>query len=111
MGFEGRSYSDKKLPYDNDRCAYCGDPFSKWKPRTVEHVMPKSQGGIRSKKNKIIVCIQCNQLKGDMTINQFLQALKMSSAQAKESYERTAYRINKTIRNVENIRKYESGKS
>ena len=72
MEFEGRSYSAVKYISDNTHCYYCGDPLDEYS-RTIDHILPKSRGGVLSKKNKVYSCMQCNQLKGDKTPDEFLE--------------------------------------
>jgi len=59
---------------DPNVCYYCKcnlDDYS----RTTDHLIPESQGGIRSNSNKVPSCRDCNQLKGDMTPDEFLIAI------------------------------------
>jgi 5-methylcytosine-specific restriction endonuclease McrA len=39
-------------------CAYCGDPLGK--NATLDHVMPKSKGGLTTQKNLVGCCFSCN---------------------------------------------------
>lgn len=39
-------------------CAYCGDPLGK--NATLDHVMPKSKGGLTTLKNLVGCCFSCN---------------------------------------------------
>jgi len=43
------------LQRDNHRCAYCGQ-----RGDTIDHVIPKSQGGATSFKNCVAACTSCN---------------------------------------------------
>ena len=63
-------------------CPYCGDEMSKMLPRhgkqnstdmkfpTRDHIVPKSKGKTLSG-NKIIVCRECNELKGPRDLKEF----------------------------------------
>lgn len=44
------------------RCAYCLGPAE-----TVDHVVPKSRGGVNSWLNLVAACFLCNQAKADRT--------------------------------------------
>lgn len=56
------------------KCHYCrretirsillkrNDPLT----RTRDHVIPLSKGGTNARENKVIACLRCNNLKGDM---------------------------------------------
>lgn len=55
-------------------CAYCTESIDEFS-RTVDHLFPKSRGGILSNKNKRPCCGKCNKLKGDMDVIEFQRAL------------------------------------
>jgi hypothetical protein len=60
---------------DLNVCAYCHvsiDEFS----RTIDHLHPKSRGGILSNKNKVPACSKCNKLKANMTVEEFNKAVE-----------------------------------
>lgn len=71
----------KILSKYNMRCAYCGykiipggeqdDPFS----ATVDHVLPKANGGSDSLDNLLPSCFACNHAKDNMGLNEFRNAL------------------------------------
>lgn len=41
---------------------------------TLEHLQPSSKGGATSKRNTSLACRDCNELKGDLTYEQFAEA-------------------------------------
>ncbi|MBO4209502.1 HNH endonuclease [Micromonospora echinofusca] len=47
---------------DGRRCVYCAAPAS-----TIDHVLPRSRGGLNTWKNTAAACYECNQRKGDRT--------------------------------------------
>ncbi len=49
---------------DNYRCQYCG---SRSTELTIDHIVPKSRGGIDSWENLVTACISCNNKKGSRT--------------------------------------------
>jgi 5-methylcytosine-specific restriction endonuclease McrA len=49
---------------DGHTCAYCG--LTKG-PMTVDHIIPKNQGGSDTWENLVCACERCNNLKGDRT--------------------------------------------
>lgn len=53
------------LVRDKYKCAYCGE-----KANTIDHVWPKSKGGIHDWTNVVAACQPCNQKKGDRTLEQ-----------------------------------------
>lgn len=52
------------LRRDSFRCAYCGRSDV---PLTIDHIIPKSQGGKDTWENLITACTYCNNKKGDRT--------------------------------------------
>lgn len=52
------------LKRDNFRCQYCGTTKG---PFTVDHVIPRTLGGMDSWDNLVCACVSCNNKKGDRT--------------------------------------------
>ena len=52
---------------DNHRCQYCGAAKG---PMTVDHVIPKTEGGSDSWENLVSACTKCNNQKGDRTLEE-----------------------------------------
>lgn len=50
------------LRRDGHRCAYCQSTAS-----TIDHVVPRSRGGVDSWENLVACCLRCNNVKGDRT--------------------------------------------
>jgi 5-methylcytosine-specific restriction endonuclease McrA len=48
---------------DNFSCVYCGDK----KNLTIDHILPRSKGGLNSWENLVTCCSFCNVKKGDKT--------------------------------------------
>ncbi|WP_307344978.1 HNH endonuclease [Metabacillus malikii] len=55
------------LVRDNYTCHYCGNYGD-----TVDHIIPKSKGGLTTPKNCICACNACNKEKADQDYNNFL---------------------------------------
>ena len=51
---------------DNHQCQYCGRRFSK-QDLTVDHVVPRSRGGLDTWDNLVLACTACNLKKGSRT--------------------------------------------
>lgn len=49
---------------DNHTCQFCGDMEG---PLTIDHVMPRSRGGMTSWENCVAACLRCNHRKGNRT--------------------------------------------
>lgn len=54
---------------DHDRCQYCGRHFAK-SELSVDHVVPRSQGGSTNWDNVVCACVRCNVRKGGRTPDQ-----------------------------------------
>lgn len=54
------------------KCWYCGVTLTN-ETRTVDHVIPKSQGGKNTKENLTSCCEPCNQQKGAKSLDEFRQ--------------------------------------
>jgi 5-methylcytosine-specific restriction endonuclease McrA len=54
---------------DGQTCQYCGDqPGSE--ELTIDHVLPRSQGGVTSWENCVLACVTCNRKKANRTPSQ-----------------------------------------
>ena len=60
---------------DKFRCGYCGRGF-KAKELTIDHIIPRSQGGLTTWDNVVACCFDCNQKKADRTPAKANMALK-----------------------------------
>jgi 5-methylcytosine-specific restriction endonuclease McrA len=67
-------------------CFYCGDRLSDFN-RTVDHIVPKSQGGILSNDNKVYACKRCNQFKADTDVETFLGMTKFLIREMNQAHE------------------------
>jgi 5-methylcytosine-specific restriction endonuclease McrA len=54
---------------DENRCQFCGSKFPT-SELTLDHVLPRSQGGISSWENLVCACVACNSRKGGRTPTQ-----------------------------------------
>ncbi len=55
-------------------CQYCGRKVGD-SSGTLDHFIPKSKGGIRSKRNIKLACKKCNSVKGDMDGDKWMKIL------------------------------------
>ena len=94
---------EKKIdPANPDVCCYCPvklDTFN----RTVEHLIPKSKGGILSRDNKRYACHDCNSLKKNMTPEEFLAALQMMYHETVRTFGKTVGRYKIMIEKTKKI--------
>ena len=54
---------------DKYRCQYCGD-HRHASDLTLDHILPRAQGGEATPQNLVTACIKCNQRKGNRTPEQ-----------------------------------------
>lgn len=45
-------------------CFYCGIGFTHDDPPTIDHIIPRSEGGTRTPENTVMACKRCNMRKG-----------------------------------------------
>jgi 5-methylcytosine-specific restriction endonuclease McrA len=77
MNHASRNKRNRKLYLLNQQggcCAYCGGRLS---PRTatLDHVVPKSQGGPATRENQVAACLRCNRLKADGSAHKLVAML------------------------------------
>jgi 5-methylcytosine-specific restriction endonuclease McrA len=60
------------LARDNHGCQYCGSRHG----LTLDHVMPRSKGGLHTWENVVTACARCNGLKGDKLIHETQMQLR-----------------------------------
>jgi len=68
-------YSSKEfrrfiLARDHHTCHYCGEYGD-----TIDHLVPRAKGGHTTPVNCVCACLTCNQQKGNLTPEQFMQYL------------------------------------
>lgn len=54
---------------DGHRCQYCGNVYSVSR-LTLDHVVPRSLGGLSSWNNLVTCCVECNKKKANKTLEQ-----------------------------------------
>jgi len=60
---------------DGDRCFYCGCVFgTRNRAPTLDHKVPRSNGGRSNVDNLRLVCYRCNRLKGNQSEAEFLSS-------------------------------------
>lgn len=55
------------------RCFYCREPFSAERPATLEHIQPRSKGGMDTEMNTCVSCAPCNAERGNRNHGAFLR--------------------------------------
>lgn len=68
-----RGYGHHTHVHYNFTCQYCGydgRAFPNWFQLTVDHILPRNQGGTDTDDNKITVCQACNSITSRMTFSE-----------------------------------------
>lgn len=64
----------------NHRCCYCGirtiDIQGSKRSATIEHILPKSQGGKDDPENYVLACSDCNNKRSDKPLEVFLKEIE-----------------------------------
>ena len=61
------SQKEHERLFPGQPCFYCGDAA-----QSVDHMIPRSKGGSNLIGNKVPACHRCNQMKGDMLVEEFV---------------------------------------
>jgi 5-methylcytosine-specific restriction endonuclease McrA len=83
-----------------DNCFFCNRQLDDYS-RTVDHLLPQKDGGIRSNDNKVYACRSCNQLKGDMHMETFVESLESMIRFETTSHKKSVGYLKKVKRKVE----------
>lgn len=54
---------------DNFKCCFCGKKFPKLE-LTVDHIIPRSKGGLTNWSNTVSACRKCNSIKADKSVEE-----------------------------------------
>jgi 5-methylcytosine-specific restriction endonuclease McrA len=90
-GFGERSviFSRKNIfKRDRHTCQYCGSQPGP-ESLTIEHVVPRSKGGVSSWENCVLACVDCNKRKSDRTPEQ--AGMKLRTVPRKPSWKTLAH--------------------
>jgi 5-methylcytosine-specific restriction endonuclease McrA len=69
---------------DNNQCQYCGKRFPT-SELSLDHISPRSQGGVSSWENIVCACVECNVRKGGRTPKQAHMSLIRKPEKPKRS--------------------------
>lgn len=71
------------------RCHYCRRVMEKWREGpllcTVDEKHPRSKGGMRVRSNQVAACKGCNNLKGQMPYEEFLNSQAFADYLARQA--------------------------
>lgn len=80
---------------DDYTCQYCGSkPGSE--ELTIDHVLPRAQGGVSRWDNCVLACVDCNMRKANRTPDQAKMRLRKRPVQPKWSPQYSAYNLRVT---------------
>lgn len=65
--YNRQAFKEMILERDNGICQYCGEDGN-----SVDHIKPKSNGGISSPMNCVCACRKCNTNKGSLSLEEYL---------------------------------------
>ena len=66
---------DEIIERDGPHCAWCGR--APWRrDLTLEHVLPRSRGGITTPENALVACRACNRARGARPVVAYVRALR-----------------------------------
>lgn len=57
------------LQRDHNKCQYCGNAL-RASEASIDHIIPKSKGGMNTWQNLVTACIYCNAKKGDKLLSE-----------------------------------------
>lgn len=66
-----RARVEQLLARDGNLCCWCKEKFTVGWPPTIEHWIPRSQGGSNRLSNLRLACSWCNGKRGDMAVAEF----------------------------------------
>jgi hypothetical protein len=69
---------------DNNQCQFCGKRFAT-RELSLDHVVPRSQGGLSTWENLVCACLKCNARKGGRTPRQAHMQLVRAPRQPKRN--------------------------
>jgi 5-methylcytosine-specific restriction endonuclease McrA len=71
----GQVYDEATLEWikglDGEPCTYCGELAE-----TVDHIVPRSNGGTNDRQNLAPACNRCNRRKNNLPVNEFLRRMR-----------------------------------
>ncbi|MCP4407481.1 MAG: HNH endonuclease [Gammaproteobacteria bacterium] len=97
-----RAYRIEAYTRQEGRCIYCG-AFLSAKTATAEHIVPTSRGGSDRADNIAAACADCNSVRGNHSVADFLKRLRKpeSCAPARLWICHFNRRINKAVQRCE----------
>ena len=81
---ELRDLQRQVIAEENRICYICGKKIPQTERATVDHVIPKNRYGEDKRENLHCCCQRCNVDKGNMTIKEYYQYIKLSKLRGKK---------------------------
>lgn len=96
INFENLMYNLSYAVHGYNKCYYCGEELNT-KNRTLDHIYPRSWGGISLPDNLRPSCKTCNQKKSDMTPTQFEKFVNLDTVGKEQAFYQKCLRKNEAI--------------
>lgn len=74
--YDKKSFRKQVFLRDNYTCVYCGQRPDDAKHLTIDHVLPKSKGGVKSLENCVTACRRCNSWKSNHNVTYFKKTMQ-----------------------------------
>lgn len=92
-----RQHRRRNIHFSKNSCFYCGKETIKDSRspmfRTLDHVIPRSRGGIGIPFNKVCACKLCNSRKGSLLLEEFKKKLGIWAFPGEEFYRLRGRRV------------------
>ncbi|GGJ64415.1 HNH endonuclease [Virgibacillus salexigens] len=96
--YDKQTFRKRILQRDKYTCCYCGRYGD-----TVDHIKPKSNGGISSFNNCICACKRCNKNKDNLSLDEFLYYFEPKVASDKVQYLRKEQQLYQLLQLLETL--------
>jgi hypothetical protein len=93
INFEDLMYSLTYTIFGYDKCRYCGKLLTP-ADRSLDHIYPRSWGGVSIPNNLLPSCKMCNQNKADMAPYQYNRWLKLETHEERREYYKKCHKEN-----------------
>ncbi len=91
--YEDLMYTLTYTIYGYDTCRYCGKPLT-LEERSLDHIYPRSWGGVSIPNNLLPCCKKCNQRKADMAPYQYNRWKKLETHVERRKYYKKCHKEN-----------------
>lgn len=97
LSFERVMYHATYEIHGKETCFYCGCKLNE-ENRTLDHMYPRDFGGISITNNLIPCCMECNQQKNNMTMEEYFQYLSITDSKERKQYKNEVLQAHEAYR-------------